>query len=170
MLTGGADFKGERQVVERQLARDDRAELAIRHHARQPRVELRAGERGAPEALVAETGESEDGDLVRAVQLARSIEDRPDTLVGLALLDLEVARRKEHVRVLLWRSRLSLVVKRTATRALIRQLDLARSLASWNVARRLFRYWHVFHEPLAVAMYAIMVFHISTALLFGGVF
>lgn len=120
--------------------------------------------------LVAETGETEDGDLVRAVQLARSIQDRPDTLIGLMLLDLEVARRKEHVRVLLWRSKLSARVKGAATRALVRQLDLARSLASWNVARRLFRYWHIFHEPLAMAMYGIIVFHVSTALLFGGVF
>lgn len=120
--------------------------------------------------LVAETGETEDGDLVHAVQLSRSIDDRPNTLLGLALLDLEVARRKEHVRVLIWRSRLKPPVKRAATRALTRQLDLAKSIASWNVARRLFRYWHLFHEPLAVAMYGIIVFHVSTALLFGGVF
>lgn len=135
---------------------------AIRHVRRQLH-ELR-------DRLVAETGETEDGALVRAVQLSRSIDDRPDTLVGLALLDLEVARRKEHVRVLLWRSKLSVKVKRAATTALVRQLDLARSLASWNVARRLFRYWHLFHEPLAMAMYGIIAFHITTALLFGGVF
>ncbi len=134
---------------------------AMRHVRRQLH-ELR-------DRLVAETGETEDGDLVRAVQIARSVDERPDTLLGLALLDLEVARRKEHVRVLLWRSSLSPPVKRAATRALLRQLDLARSLAGWHVARRLFRYWHVFHEPLAMAMYGIIVFHVTTALLFGGV-
>lgn len=134
---------------------------AMRHVRRQLH-ELR-------DRLVAETGETQDGDLVRAVQLARSIEDRPDTLLGLMLLDLEVARRREHVRVLIWRSNLSPKIKSAATRALVRQLDLARSMASWNVARRLFRYWHVFHEPLAVAMYGIIVFHVTTALLFGGV-
>ena len=124
---------------------------AIRHVRRQLH-ELR-------DRLVAETGETEDGDLVRAVQLSRTIEDRPDTLLG----------RREHVRVLIWRSKLTNPIKTAATRALIRQLDLAKSLASWNVARRLFRYWHVFHEPLAVAMYGIIVFHVTTALLFGGV-
>ena len=120
--------------------------------------------------LVAETNDSAQNDaLVQAVQLARGVDDPPESLLGLALLDLEVARRREHVRVLVRRAQLPPTTRARATRTLLKQLQLVRSLASWNVARRLFRYWHLFHEPLAVAMYGIVIFHVSTALLFGSV-
>ena len=48
------------------------------------------------------------------------------------------------------------------------QLALVRGMEASVVARRLLRYWHLFHRPLAGAMYVIVVVHIAGAVLFGG--
>ena len=33
--------------------------------------------------------------------------------------------------------------------------------------QRLFRYWHVFHLPLAIVMFLILAVHVGVAVLFG---
>lgn len=55
------------------------------------------------------------------------------------------------------------------TRGLLRdQLRLVRGLEASIVARRLLRWWHLFHRPLAGAMYVIVALHVAGAVLFGG--
>ncbi len=44
---------------------------------------------------------------------------------------------------------------------------MQRQLANLTIVQKLFRYWHLFHLPLAIVLLIIMVAHIVTALLFG---
>ncbi|MCP4869731.1 MAG: hypothetical protein GY898_13545 [Proteobacteria bacterium] len=48
------------------------------------------------------------------------------------------------------------------------KLRLERALKISGLARRLFRYWHLFHRPIAGAMYVIVALHVASAVLFGG--
>jgi hypothetical protein len=111
-----------------------------------------------------------DAELIgRAVKLARDLTFEPRGLGELVVLDADVRRRTDLIRVLLHRARLPVEVRRTAERALLAQLTARRNLAGFDVARRLLRYWSLFHQPLAFAMYAIAAVHILNALLFGRV-
>lgn len=119
--------------------------------------------------LVAETHDADGERIAEALRLARDLHDEPRTLLGLLLIDIEVSRRAELVRLHLHKASLPPRVRKKATAILVRQLRMKRSVASWEVARRMFRYWHLFHQPLAMAMYAIAAWHIFTAIAFGGV-
>ena len=44
---------------------------------------------------------------------------------------------------------------------------VARRLAHLHRTRRLFAVWHVFHQPLVIAMFAIVAIHVGIALYFG---
>ena len=79
-----------------------------------------------------------------------------------------VRRRARRIRSLLSRTTLDRAARRRVERDLVGQLRLARSLAAWEAAGRLFRWWHLFHLPLAKAMYAIALLHVVTAIVFGG--
>ncbi len=117
--------------------------------------------------LVAATAGVESDAIGRAVALARDLE-RPRSALGLVPLSWETHRRARAIRGLLRDAALAPEVRARATHALVGQVRLARSLATWEVAGRLLRYWHLFHLPLAKAMYAIVALHVLTALLFGG--
>jgi hypothetical protein len=131
--------------------------------ARESLTELRA-------QLVAETRDATGDQIGQAIVMARELDDEPSTFVGLVMLDAEMRRRADVVKVLLWRAGLPRKVYGRARSTLVRQLKMKRSLASWEVARRLFKYWHIFHQPLAIAMYLLALIHIFNALLLGGVF
>ncbi len=124
-------------------------------------VELRA-------RLVRETRESSSAEVDRAVRLAREFDYEPRTIGELFILDAEIRRRVDLVRALLYRARLPKRARRRAMRTLEDQLWLKRSMAGWDVARRLTRYWSLFHQPLALAMYLIAALHIFNAVTFGG--
>lgn len=131
--------------------------------ARESLTELRA-------QLVAETRDATGDQIGQAITVARELHDEPSTFIGLVMLDAEVRRRADVVKVLLWKAGLPKPVYTRARTTLVRQLKMKRSLASWEVARRLFKYWHIFHQPLAIAMYMLALIHIFNALLLGGVF
>jgi hypothetical protein len=131
---------------------DAREELAV---LREDLVVATAGHTGAGRAIA------------EAVDLSREI-DRPRSLLGLLAMGFEVRRRARRIRSLLARTSLAPAIRRRVARDLVDQLRMARSLAAWEVSVRLFRYWHLFHLPLAKAMYAIALLHVITALVFGG--
>lgn len=57
---------------------------------------------------------------------------------------------------------------RTAlTRTLRSELSLHRQMVLLTPFQRLFRYWHLFHLPLALLMLAIVVGHVAIAIMFG---
>lgn len=120
------------------------------------------------ERLVAETAGVEDPGIQEAIAQARDLDHRPRSLLGLVPLSFEVWRRGRRIHGLLSATELAPEVRRDAADSLVAQLRLSRSLATWEVAGRMFRLWHVFHLPLAKAMYAIVVVHIFTAIVLGG--
>ena len=120
--------------------------------------------------LVNETRDAGDMESVQtAVRLARATFPAPRNLGELALLDVETRRRVEVVKALLWRAGLPPQIRRRAISTLTVQLKTQRSIAGLTVAQRYSKYWQLFHQPLAFAMYAIIAIHILQALLFGGV-
>jgi dihydropyrimidine dehydrogenase (NAD+) subunit PreT len=120
--------------------------------------------------LVGETREARDAEAVQAaVRLARASVSKPRNLGELVFLDVEVRRRVEVVRALLWRAGLPKATRTKAIRTLVSQLQSQRSIAGLEVAQRYSKYWQLFHQPLAFAMYVIIAVHILQALLFGGV-
>ncbi|MEQ1568952.1 MAG: hypothetical protein ABMA64_25160 [Myxococcota bacterium] len=118
--------------------------------------------------LVAETRDAKGAKLSGAVALAGDLRFEPRTLGELMVLDADVRRRTELVKILLFRAGLPADVRKRAEKLLVAQLQLRRTMAGYDVARRLLRYWNLFHQPLALAMYLIMIVHILNAVIFGG--
>ena len=48
-----------------------------------------------------------------------------------------------------------------------RQLQVEHQMAHLQPFQRLFRYWHILHLPLAIAMFVIVAVHVTVATLFG---
>ena len=92
-----------------------------------------------------------------------------ERVTGLVWMGLESRRRARRIRALLASTDLEPDVRARVTDDLVAQLRLASSLAAWEVAGRLLRWWHLFHLPLAKAMYAIIAVHLFTAVVLGGV-
>lgn len=118
--------------------------------------------------LVALTDGKSADQVARAVSLAMDLELEPRTLGELIVLDAEARHRVDVIRILLYRARLPAAVRERAERALVQQLGLRQRRAGFDVARRLLRFWNLFHQPLAFAMYLIALVHILNAIVFGG--
>ncbi len=130
--------------------------------AREALADLRA-------RVVEETSEATRPDKVAAaVALARDLDAEAHGLVGLVRVDLAIRWRALRIRGLLWQSGLAWSAQRSVARELRAQLRLKRNLEVAQVARRLFRYWHIFHAPLAQAMYVVVLAHVLQAILLGG--
>ncbi|MBX7118906.1 MAG: hypothetical protein K1X31_07905 [Gemmatimonadaceae bacterium] len=54
-----------------------------------------------------------------------------------------------------------------ALRLVERQLELEQQITVMAPFQRLFRYWHILHLPLAIAMFLIVAVHVTVATLFG---
>lgn len=136
------------------------------------RVDLEAAQRtltALRAQLVAETRATGDEHVGQALKLARDVHLEPTTLRELVALDADVRRRAELVRDLLYRAGLPEDVRVRAEQTLLLHLKTRRNLAGFDVARRLLRYWNLFHQPLALAMYLMAGVHIASSVLFGGV-
>lgn len=119
--------------------------------------------------LVEQTqGEGGSESLGEAVILARDFEGRPNNIFGLIRLDAEVRRRQRAIGSLMANTGLPEAQRREVTTLLVNQLVLKRNLEAWEVSTRLFRYWHLFHRPLATAMYLLVALHVLNAILLGG--
>lgn len=118
--------------------------------------------------LVADTQGAKAAQIAEAVRLARDLDFEPRSLGELTVLDGDVRRRIDLIRIMLYRSGMEPVARKRAEKTLVEQLLLRRSMAGFDVARRLLRYWSLFHQPLAVAMYLIVAVHIVNAVVFGG--
>jgi hypothetical protein len=118
---------------------------------------------------VGTAGDARPRDLVaEAVSLARDFDGEAETLLELVMLDHEVRRRADLIRIHLRRARLEPGVQREAEATLVAQLAIRRSIGGFEVARRLLRFWNLLHQPLAAGMYCIAALHVLNAILFGG--
>jgi hypothetical protein len=118
--------------------------------------------------LVADTRDATGGHIQQAVALAKNLEFEPQSLGELIVLDADVRRRVDLIRIMLHRAKLPKEARRRAETTLVEQLFLRRSMAGFDTARRMLRYWNLFHQPLAIAMYLIVWIHIGYALFYGG--
>ena len=131
--------------------------------AREALTDLRA-------ELVALTPGPAGAQVGEAVLMARDFDVQARSIVGLFRLDFEVRRRGRHIRRILGSASLAPEVQRSASQTLMSQLKLKRSVETFDVAARWLRLWHLFHLPLAQAMYLIVALHIAEAFVFGGAF
>jgi hypothetical protein len=136
------------------------------------RVDLEAEQRKLTDLraqLVAETRDAGDDHVGQAMKLARDVTLEPSSLGELFVLDADVRRRADLVRIMLHRAGLPPDVRKRAEKTLLLQLTMRRNMAGFDVARRLLRYWNLLHQPLALAMYLMAALHIVNSILFGGV-
>lgn len=117
--------------------------------------------------LVAATPGAGSAAIGDAVALARDMEMTAVQVSDLFRLDREIRERRARIRELISSSGLAEDRRASVTQALDDQLGLKRSVEAANVAFRMFRYWHLFHRPLASAMYTIVALHVTFAILFG---
>lgn len=117
--------------------------------------------------LVMATAGSHSHAIGEAVAQVRDLDKRADSIPGLFRLDREVRQRRAAIHDLLASADLDATARAKVAGALDEQLQLKRSLEASRVAYRMFRYWHLFHRPLASAMYAIVAIHVFVALAFG---
>ena len=118
--------------------------------------------------LVLATADSRSHAIGEAVQAIQDLDGHAERLTDLWRLRRQVQDVRSRVRGLLAEADLDPVVHTIATRALEDQLRLRQGLGASRVALRMFRYWHLFHRPLASAMYVIVAVHVLLAVAFGG--
>lgn len=118
--------------------------------------------------LVAQTVGAHAENVSLAVHLVRDFDHEATSLVDLWSLNRDLSARRRQIRRLLNSADLSRAARNAASMALSEQLRLKRGLEASRIARRLLRYWHLFHRPLAAAMYVIVALHIASAVLLGG--
>ncbi len=118
--------------------------------------------------LVSETASASAAPIGAAVALVEEFERDAAGLFDLFRVDLEVQSRIGLLDAHLHRAGLAGPTLRRARGLLGGQLRLKRNLEALKVTKRLFRWWHLFHNPLARAMYLIAGLHVLEALLFGG--
>lgn len=95
---------------------------------------------------------------------------KPHGLLGalVAAVKFDFTRRST-----IWRVKMLLPASINATKRdhvmrLVRdQLELEHQIALTIPFQRLFRYWHLLHLPLAIAMFIIVIVHVTVATMFG---
>jgi hypothetical protein len=81
--------------------------------------------------------------------------------------DLGRRGREREVRELLKGTAVSGTVEPALIEGVLKEARLSVHAALLEPFRRLFRYWHVFHLPLAIVMFLILGVHVTVAILFG---
>lgn len=88
-------------------------------------------------------------------------------LFAAAWFDLIRRRTLRRLKSLLRTLKLPDANRKEVTRLVGQQLELEQSLSIMVPFQRLFRYWHLLHLPLAIAMFIILGLHIGIAIAFG---
>lgn len=81
--------------------------------------------------------------------------------------DLTHGRRLRQVKRALRKSAVPAGKRDHVLRLVERQLQIEHQLSHLQPFQRLFRYWHILHLPLAIAMFVIVAVHVTVATLFG---
>lgn len=97
--------------------------------------------------------------------------EKPRSLPHALLLglkwDFTRRRREREIRSLLMGAGGSEAFRRGAVTLALEESRLSTQVALLEPFRRMFRYWHVFHLPLAIVMFLILAVHVTVAILFG---
>jgi hypothetical protein len=81
--------------------------------------------------------------------------------------DLSRKRREKEIRAILKGTAGSAEIKKEVLGLALNEARLGLEVALLGSFQRLFRYWHVFHLPLAIVMFLIFTVHVTVAVLFG---
>jgi len=88
-------------------------------------------------------------------------------IVAAVRFDLTHGRTIRQVRKVLTGANLTHGQKERVVRVVERQLQVEHQMAHLMPFQRLFKYWHILHLPLAIAMFVIVAVHVTVATLFG---
>ncbi|MCJ7628810.1 MAG: hypothetical protein MUO50_10540 [Longimicrobiales bacterium] len=128
-------------------------------------------ERGRVEAFSAleESGSLDGSVLAKLSDQIRPKEPRslPHALLLGLRWDFSRRRREREIRSLLMGGGGSEAFRRGTVALALEEARLGTQVALLRPFRRLFRYWHVFHLPLAIVMFLILAVHVTVAILFG---
>ena len=81
--------------------------------------------------------------------------------------DLTESRHARRIQRLLAGKGVPPQARATAARLFIEESALEQQMALLTPFQRLFRYWHLFHMPLAIVMLVVVLLHVTVALLLG---
>jgi hypothetical protein len=81
--------------------------------------------------------------------------------------DLTEKRHARQIQRLLAGKGVPAMARSTAARLFIEEAALERQMAVLTPFQRLFRYWHLFHMPLAIVMLLVVLVHVAVAILLG---
>lgn len=102
---------------------------------------------------------------------ARVQQEKPRNLPHAVFLglewDLTRKRREGEIRAILEGTAGSPEIRREVLDLALNEARLGVEVALLGSFQRLFRYWHVFHLPLAIVMFLILAVHVTVAVLFG---
>jgi hypothetical protein len=134
-------------------------------------LSLDAIEKRRAETLSALTNRGSLHAQLAADEALRARPERPRSLLHALALSLkwerEQKKREATVRRSLTRVLGSVPLKEEVVELALEEARLGRQIALIEPFRRLFRYWHVFHLPLAIVMFLILTVHVTVATLFG---
>lgn len=97
----------------------------------------------------------------------RTPESTLDALLLALRHDLTRRRKQKVLGQLLMQFDVPLAARGQVRTLVLEHIYLERQVARLHPFQKLFGYWHVFHLPLAVVMFLIMIVHIVVAALFG---
>lgn len=89
------------------------------------------------------------------------------SIVSAIRFDLTRGRTTRQVKRLLAGAKLPQGKRDHVLRLVDRQLQVEHQMAHLMPFQRLFKYWHILHLPLAIAMFVIVAIHVTVATLFG---
>ena len=102
---------------------------------------------------------------------ARLQQETPRNLPHAILLglqwDLTSQRREKEIRAILDDTARSQEIREAVLGLALNEARLGLEVALLGSFQRLFRYWHVFHLPLAIVMFLILAVHVTVAVPFG---
>jgi hypothetical protein len=134
-------------------------------------VTLESFEKRRLEAFAAlqSRGSLDESVLARLAERISPKEPRslPHALLLALQWDFSRRRREKEIRSLLMAGGGSEAFRRGTVTLALEEVRLGGQVALLQPFRRLFRYWHVFHLPLAIVMFLILAVHVTVALLFG---
>jgi len=81
--------------------------------------------------------------------------------------DLTEARHNREIQRLLAAKRVPPNARAAAARLFTEEIQLEHQVALLAPFQRLFKYWHLFHMPLAIVMLVVVLIHVTVAILLG---
>ena len=119
--------------------------------------------------VIAERSGLSPAEVDRIHQAARRPAPRgfANALLRSLWFDLTASRHTRQVQRLLAGKGIPPQARATAARLFIEEAALEQQMALLTPFQRLFRYWHLFHMPLANVMLVVVLVHVTVALLLG---